>query len=219
MITIYTQKGGPNGWKVVMVMEALGLKYESKYLDFSKEEQKSPEHLKFNPNGRIPTIIDHDNNDFSLWESNSIIKYLVERYDKDNKIHFPSGTAESYLVDQWMTFQVSGQGPYFGQAGHFIRYHPIKVPTAIERYQKEVVRVISVLDKALEGKKFLVGDKLTIADISFIPWQIIVPYLAEGSDIETQIKDFRNYNKWFESVSAHPAVAKAIETRAKLLAE
>lgn len=108
----------------------------------------------------IPTIVDHDNNDFALWESNAINKYLVERYDKEKKFYFPQGTNESSLVDQWLSFQASGQvrcphsshvdnmnwteptiviqGPYFGQAVHFERYHPVKVPTAVERYRKEV---------------------------------------------------------------------------------
>jgi glutathione S-transferase len=109
-----------------MVLEALGLKYETQFLEFSKNEQKAPEFTKYNPNGRestfdrldehganqltgIPAIIDHDNDDFVLWESNTIIKYLADRYDKENKIHFPAGSKDSYLVDQWMTFQASGQ--------------------------------------------------------------------------------------------------------------
>jgi glutathione S-transferase len=109
-------------------MEELGLKYETKFLDFQSGEHKAPEYTKFNPNGRkyiirtppkflasqqppigIPTIIDHDNNDFTIWESNTIIKYLVDRYDKDSKIHFPFESREYYETDQWMNFQVSGQ--------------------------------------------------------------------------------------------------------------
>ena len=115
--------------KVAIVLEELGLKYDTKYLEFGNEEQgvKGPEHLKHNPNGRklflttlmfhsisnpmsgIPTIIDHDNNDFTIWESNSIIKYLLAKYDTGHKLSFPADTNESFLVDQWMTFQVSGQ--------------------------------------------------------------------------------------------------------------
>jgi len=165
------------------------LKYETKFLDFNTGEQKAAEYTKFNPNGRIPAIIDHDNDDFVLWESIAIIKYLVDRYDKDNTIHFPAGTKESYLVDQWMLFQVSGQGPYFGQAAHFIKYHPLQLPTAIERYQKEVIRVISVLDEVLANQDYLVGDKPSIADFTFVLWNMSLDFLLGRSELsEDELK-------------------------------
>jgi len=219
MITLYSHKQGPNGWKVVIVLEALGLKYETKYLDFSKNEQKDPSHTQFNPNGRIPTIIDHDNDDFALWESNAIIKYLVDRYDKDNTIHFGSGTKESYLLDQWMTFQVSGQGPYFGQVAHFARFHPVKLPTAIERYQKEIVRVISVLDDVLAKKQYLVGDKPTIADFCFLTWNAGLSFLLAGAEegVDDLKKKYKNFFRWDTELHEHPAVKKAFEIRAKAL--
>ncbi|KAF8586958.1 thioredoxin-like protein [Ramaria rubella] len=177
-ITLYSHASGPNGWKVVAILEELGLKYETKYLDFKKQEQKGPEYTKYNPNGRIPAIIDHDNNDFVLWESSAIISYLVDRYDKDRKISYAYGTPEYYQVQQWLAFQISGQGPYFGQAAWFQHLHPEKVPSAIERYQKEVDRVLSVLDSVLAKQPYLVGDHATVADISFIPWNNAVGFLV-----------------------------------------
>jgi len=214
MITLFSHTGGPNGWKVVIVLEALGLKYESKFLDFSTDEQKKPEHTRYNPNGRIPTIIDHDNNDFTLWESNTIIKYLVDRYDKENVLHFPTGSNESYLIDQWMTFQVSGQGPYYGQAIHFLRRHPVQVPTAIERYQKEVLRVISVLDGVLAEKEYLVGNKVTIADLSFVTWDLLLEYIIpKDSEYTQELAKFKNFARWNKALMNYPSVKKAIALR------
>ena len=95
--------------KVAFVLEELGLTYESKYLDFNKEEQKGPEHVQYNPNGRIPTLIDHTNGDFVVWESNAILLYLVDRYDKEKKISV-TDEKEKATLNQWLFFQASGQG-------------------------------------------------------------------------------------------------------------
>ncbi|OBZ71250.1 Glutathione S-transferase 2 [Grifola frondosa] len=167
--TLYTHKGGPNGWKVAIVLEELGLSYESIYLDFGKNEQKGEEHTKYNPNGRIPTLIDHKNNDFVIWESNAIITYLVEKYDTEHKISV-TGFEDRISQLQWLFFQASGQGPYFGQFAWFIFYHPEKVPSAIERYKNEINRVLGVLDGVLSKQQWLVGNKCTVADLSFITW-------------------------------------------------
>ncbi|KAI8996237.1 thioredoxin-like protein [Trametes punicea] len=107
--TLYNHKIGPNGWKVAIVLEELGLDYESIYLDFRKGEHKAPEHTKYNPNGRIPTLIDHKNNDFVIWESDAIMFYLVEKYDTEGKISV-KGFEEKMLLLQWLFFQASGQG-------------------------------------------------------------------------------------------------------------
>jgi len=219
MITLYSHNFGPNGWKVAIVLEALGLKYETKYLDFGKGEQKSAEFTQLSPNQRIPTIIDHDNGDFVLWESNAIMNYLVDRYDKDNTIHYPAGTDESYSIDQWITFQASGQGPYFGEAAYYMMYHSIKLPTAIDRYQKEIIRVISVLDGVLANNRYLVGDKPTIADFSFAPCNLFIGVLLGGA--ETSMEEvktrYKNFFRWEEEIGKHPAVKKAFELRTKAL--
>jgi len=213
MITLFSHKGGPNPWKVVIVLEYLGLKYDTKYLDVYKNEQKAPDFTKYNPNGRLPAIIDHDNEDFVLWESNSIIKYLVERYDKSFTLHYPHGTKESYLLDQWMTFQVSGQGPYFGQAAWFKRFHHEKLPSAIDRYQKEVVRVISVLDSVLGEKRYLVGDKLTVADLCFVPWNNSLPRITDDSPYAEELKKFTNFARWHADLVDQPAVKRMLTIR------
>ncbi|OBZ70415.1 Glutathione S-transferase 1 [Grifola frondosa] len=186
------------------------------YLDFAKGEQKGPEHVKLNPNGRIPTIIDHKNGDFVVWESNAIIVYLVETYDKQNKISV-SDPKERITQLQWLFFQASGQGPYFGQAFWFKAYHAEKVPSAIERYQKETLRVLGVLESVLSKQEWLVGGKLTAADLAFVTWNgsafaaILVDY--PGFSLE---KDFPAVKAWHEKIVARPAVAAVLATKASI---
>jgi len=213
MITLYGHGSGPNPWKVAMVLEELGLEYEIKFLDFNKGEHKAPEFTKYNPNGRVPCIIDHANNDFVLWESIAIIEYVADRYDKDNKISFSPGSSEAYLVKQWLAFQASGQGPYFGQAAWFSFFHAEKIPSAVERYQKEVERVIGVLDGVLANQKYLVGDKATIADMSFVPWNAGADFLVGSSDID--LKKYTHYQKWHADITSRPAIKKVLEEKAK----
>jgi len=184
--TLYSHNKGPNGWKVAIVLEELGLTYETIYFDFQKGEQKSAEHTKYNPNGRIPTIIDHKNNDYTLWESDAILFYLAERYDTEHKISV-SDAGEKFHELQWLFYQSSGQGPYFGQAAWFTFYHSEKIPSAQDRYKNEIKRVIGVLNEVLSKQPYLVGGKTTIADLAFIPWNdFAVPALA-NFDFE---KDF-----------------------------
>ncbi|EIN11265.1 thioredoxin-like protein [Punctularia strigosozonata HHB-11173 SS5] len=166
-ITLWTHAFAPNGWKVICVLNLLGLSYESKYLDFRKQEQKSAEHVKLNPNGRIPTLVDHRNGDFIVWESNAILLYLVDTYDEGHKISVTG--QDCFILNQWLFFQASGQGQY-GQFGWFASLHPEKIPSAIERYQKEIIRILGVLESVLSKQEWLVGGKMTIADTSFIIW-------------------------------------------------
>ncbi|KAI0644616.1 glutathione S-transferase C-terminal-like protein [Trametes meyenii] len=214
--TLYTHIGGPNGWKVAFVLEELGLTYESIYLDFNKNEQKGPEHTKFNPNGRIPTIVDHKNGDFALWESDAILLYLVDKYDKDNTLN-ATNDADKYKLLQWLFFQASGQGPYFGQAFWFLKYHQEKVPSAIERYRKETRRVYGVLEGVLSKQEWLVGGKPTIADISFVSWNNAAfnVILKDYEDVNVE-KEFPSVYKWHQKLVARPGVARALETQAKV---
>ncbi|KAI9059894.1 glutathione transferase Ure2p class [Trametes sanguinea] len=217
--TLYTHFAGPNGWKVAFVLDELGLTYESVFLDFAKAEQKAPEHTALNPNGRIPTLVDHLNNNFVIWESNAILLYLVERYDTQNTLGV-SSEGEKYQLLQWLFFQASGQGPYFGQAIWFMRYHDEKLPSAIERYQKETQRVYSVLESVLSEQEWLVGGKPTIADIAFITWNrsafIVILKDVPGVDVE---KDYPSVYKWHKKLEERPAVQKLLGEQLKLLAK
>ncbi|KZO92210.1 glutathione S-transferase C-terminal-like protein [Calocera viscosa TUFC12733] len=212
--TLYGDAGGPNPWKVVLVLTELGLTYESIFLNISKQEQKSPEYLKLNPNGRVPAIIDHENDNFVLWESNAILLYLVDRYDKDHKLSAATD-AEKAIQNQWLFFQASGQGPYFGQFFWFNRYHSEKVPSAIERYYKETERVYSVLNDVLTKQEWLVGDKITIADISFITWNKAAFNSILGPDYHVEEK-FPAVYKWNNAMTSRPAIKLVSEIQAEV---
>lgn len=215
MITLYSEKMTPHGWKVVIILEALNLPYEAKYFDFSKGEQNSEEYKKINPNRRVPTIIDHSNSDFTLWESSAIVKYLVDRYDKEHAIGFPVGSEESYLVDQWLGFQGTGQGLSYGEAADFILFHSEKLPSAIDRYQTEMIRTISVLDKVLSTSPYLISSKSTptVADLVFVPCDLFLPILLQGTAHAEEAAKFAHFNKWREALLEHPAVKKMLAIR------
>ncbi|TFK47695.1 glutathione S-transferase [Heliocybe sulcata] len=204
--TLFTHKGGPNGWKVAFFLSELGLTYESIYLDFNTLEQKSPPHTNYNPNGRIPTIIDHKNNDFVLWESNAILTYLADKYDTERKFS-TDAEDDKYKQLQWLMFQASGQGPYFGQAAWFSWYHSEKIPSAVERYQNEIKRVFKVLDGELAQREWLVGGKYSIADLSFISWTTFgTGALAPPG--YNPAEEVPHFWAWFQKMLARPAIKK-----------
>lgn len=204
-ITLYGHHAGPNPKKVVMVLEELKIPYESELLEFP--EMKQPAYEKINPNGRVPAIED-PNTGITLWESGAIVEYLVEKYDEKREISFQNGTPEYYHAKQWLHFQASGQGPYFGQAVWFQVHHKEQVQSAVDRYVNEIRRVSSVLNGILEGRKYLVGDKYSYADIVFVPWFEVVPWVAgDAIDLET---DFPNVHVWLDRLKSHPAVSTGL---------
>ncbi|KAK3182636.1 glutathione S- transferase, nitrogen catabolite repression regulator [Lecanicillium sp. MT-2017a] len=203
-------KGGPNPPKVVIVLEELGVPYEVEAVPFP--DVKKPEYLAINPNGRLPAI--HDpNTGLTLWESGAIIEYLAEKYDTDNKISFPAGSLDSYTAKQYLYFQATGQGPYYGQAAWFKKFHPEKLPSALERYVKEVHRVTSVLEGILAEKKgedgpWLVGGKYSLADLSFVSWTNVISVILDKS--EYNVEDYPHVDAWMKRMSARPAVQVAL---------
>jgi glutathione S-transferase len=207
-ITLWGHKSGPNPWKVSMILEELKVPFTVKNLDVP-EMKKEPFEL-LNPNGRVPAIED-PNTDITLWESCAIIEYLVETYDKQHTISFIPGSKEAYEAKQWLFYQASGQGPYFGQTVWFNSYHPEKVPSATERYINEIRRVSGVLDMVLQDKDFLIGDKYSYVDASFLPWYAIVFSLfADRFDVEI---DHPHLHAWLERIKARPAISKSIQDR------
>ncbi|KAI0099779.1 glutathione S-transferase [Nemania sp. FL0031] len=180
------------------------------------EDVKKPPLTDINPNGRVPAIQDPNTN-LTLWESGAIINYLIEKYDTNNKISYPSFN-EKHLLNQWLMFQMSGQGPYWGTAGWFRVLHHEKLPSAIERYTEQVKRVFGVLDKWLEGKEWLVGDKMTYADMAWVPWNEHVHH-SIGTEFENRFDGFPNLEAWHGRMAALPAWKKCNEIRRKLMAE
>ena len=216
-ITLWGQ-GGPNPPKVAIVLEELGLPY--KVIPIPLSDVKNPDYIAINPNGRIPAIHDPNTN-ITLWESGAIIDYVIERYDTKRLLGFPPGTAESYHAKQWLYFQVSGQGPYYGQAAWFKRYHSESLPSAIERYTKEVNRVSAVLDGHLAQQKgkledsaisdgpWLVGNKFSYADIAFISYQKIIGMILTKDEYNED--DFPHLKEWLGKMCSRKAVDAVLQ--------
>ncbi|PMD33584.1 glutathione S-transferase [Hyaloscypha variabilis F] len=205
----------PNPWKVAIVLEELGLEYNIILLDMFSVK-KAP-FTDLNPNGRTPVIVDYDNDGFVLWESTAIIQYLIEKYDTDNRLTYTLGP-EKYLLSQWLMFQASGQGVYFGQGVWFTHAHLEKLPSAISRYRKEVRRILGVLDTALEGKRYLVGDKVTIADLSFVAWHSVIPFICM-EDTEWVTKGFPNVDRWMGELMERESVKTVLVEKKSLLSK
>ena len=167
MIDLYTA-ATPNGRKVSIMLEEVGVPYNVIHIKLHKLEQRNPDYLKLNPNGRIPTIVDRDEDDFAIFESGAILIYLAEKTGK----LLPTDKKGRSLVIQWLMFQMAGIGPMQGQANVFYRYAPEKIEYAIKRYQRETKRLYTVLDTRLKDHEFLAGD-YSIADIAAWPWVYI----------------------------------------------
>ncbi|RMX95001.1 hypothetical protein D0867_13649, partial [Hortaea werneckii] len=168
-IHLYTTQT-PNGIKISILLEELGLPYQHTKIDISKNTQKEPWFLAINPNGRIPALTDKftDGQPIRLFESGSIMQYLVARYDTSHTLSFPAGSREAVEMTNWLFFMNAGVGPMQGQANHFTRYAPEQIPYGVNRYQNETRRLYGVLDKHLADSKaeYLVGNKCSIADIA-----------------------------------------------------
>ena len=190
-ITLYTA-ATPNGWKVSIALEEMGLPYVVRVIDFAANEQKADWYVKLNPNGRIPTLIDDG---FALFESGAILIYLAEKTGK----FLPRDTQSRSRVMQWLMFQMSAIGPMMGQANVFLRYFPEKIQPAIDRYQREVTRLFGVLDRQLAAHEYVVGD-YSIADMALWPW--VSGYEWSGVSVE----EFSNLQRWLAKVAERPAV-------------
>jgi GST-like protein len=190
-ITLYTAPT-PNGWKISIALEEMGLPYEVKVIDFATNEQKSEWYVKLNPNGRIPALLDDD---FALFESGAILIYLAEKTGK----FLPRDVQGRSRVIQWLMFQMSGVGPMMGQANVFLRYFPEKIQAAIDRYQREVTRLFGVMDKQLGNHEYIAGG-YTIADMALWPW--VSGYEWSGVSVD----EFANLKRWLALVGDRPAV-------------
>jgi GSH-dependent disulfide-bond oxidoreductase len=201
MIDLYTGPT-PNGRKASVMLEELALPYTLHALDLKKDEQKTPAFLAINPNGRIPAIVDHDaaGGPITVFESGAILIYLAE---KTGKLLAPSGKAR-YDALEWVMFQMSAVGPMFGQYFHFATVAPEKLPYAIERYLKESLRILGVLDGRLEGREHLAGE-YSIADVCTYPWVAGVFDRFEGAASLTHVR------AWLDRVGARPAVQKGMK--------
>jgi glutathione S-transferase len=199
MIELFTA-ATPNGWKVSITLEELGIPYKVRRIDFDKREQKEPWYLKINPNGRIPAIIDHDNDGFAVFESGAIMIYLAEKAGR----LLPADVKGRSLVIQWLMFQMGGIGPMMGQANVFYRYAPERIPYAIERYQREVRRLFEVLESRLKDHEFLAGD-YSIADIA--SWSWVRGYKWSGVSLD----GLPGLQRWLDAIAKRPAVRRGVD--------
>lgn len=214
-LKLYGHRPGPNPVKVLILLNELSLPYTIDPVPFS--EVKSPSYLSLNPNGRLPTL--HDpNTDLTIWESGAIIEYLVDRYDTSRRLSFEPGTHDFYLAKQWLHFQMSGQGPYYGQLVWFKKFHAEQVPSAVERYAKEVNRVTGVLEGWLEKQAglygeedgpWLVGGKLSYVDLAFVPWQRIPGAVVGVEDFDLQ--RFPLVKGWLDRMMEREGVRVGVE--------
>ena len=192
----------PNGWKISIMLEELGVPYEVKFVNIGKGEQFEPSFLAIAPNNRMPAIVDPEGpggEPISVFESGAILQYLGRKF---GRFH-PADERGRVDVDQWLMWQMGGLGPMAGQAHHFRQYAPEEVPYAIERYTNEVNRLYGVMNRRLADRDFLAGD-YSIADMACIGW--VRPHRNQGQDLE----DFPNLKRWFETVMARPAVGRGM---------
>lgn len=201
MIDLYTW-GTPNGRKVSIMLEELGVEYQTKSINIGKDEQFSDEFLAISPNNKIPAIIDHDSNSeepVKLFESGAILIYLAEKFNR----FLPVLEPDRSTTLQWLMFQMGGAGPIFGQVHHFLRAAPEPVPYAINRFGKETARLYAVLDRRLAESEFL-SENYSIADIATFPW------VARHEWHKIQLADYPNVNRWFELIASREAVKKGM---------
>ena len=198
----------PNGQKVHIAIEELGLPYTIVPVAIGKGEQFKPEFLAINPNHRIPAIVDPDGpgGRFTLFESGAILIYLAEKVGR----LIPSDPASRYTCLQWLMFQMGGVGPMFGQYNHFANYAPEKIPYAIERYQNETNRLIRVLEKRLSEADYLAGRDYSIADIATFPW-VRSAVRRSGFSLDAA----PNVARWVEAIGARPGVIRGLALMAE----
>lgn len=237
--TLFSHRSAPNGFKVAIILSELNLNFNTIFLDFNNGEQRAPEFVTINPNARVPALIDHQNENTSIWESGAIILYLVSKYLKENGECplWSDNLIEQSQIASWLFFQTSGHAPMIGQALHFRYFHSCSVPSAVERYTDEVRRVYGVLEMALAERRealimdldvdnaaaysagttplsqsryfdypvWLIGDRATVADLSFVPWNNVVDRI--GINLKNE---FPEVYKWTKHMMRRQAVIRAL---------
>ena len=200
----------PNGHKITLFLEEAGLPYTVKPVDIGKGDQFKPEFLAFSPNNKMPAIIDHAPADggapLSVFESGAILVYLANKTGR----FFGADVRQKVEVNQWLMWQMAGLGPMTGQYGHFNVYAPERIDYAIDRYTREVQRLLGVLDRRLAGRSFIAGEEYTIADMAAYPW--INPYTRAPLDLEP----YPELRRWHAAIAARPATARAYALTAQV---
>ncbi|HEU4405569.1 MAG TPA: glutathione S-transferase N-terminal domain-containing protein [Polyangiaceae bacterium] len=203
MYTLYAA-GTPNGRKVPILLEELGVPYELRKVDIGKGEQNDATFRALNPNGKIPVLVDDDGPEgkpLTVFESGAIMIYLAE---KERSELLPAAGAERYAVLQWLMFQMAAVGPMFGQLGHFAVAAPERIAYATERFRNEVKRLYGVMDVQLGGDEYLAGG-YSIADVATYPWALAHTFL------KLDLEPYPNVKRWLDAVGARPAVLRGMK--------
>jgi GST-like protein len=203
MIDLYTWTT-PNGRKVSIMLEELGVEYNVHPINIGQGDQMTPEYLAISPNNKIPAIVDRDNG-FSLMESGAIMIYLAEKYGR----FIPADPVQRYRVLEWLMWQMGGLGPMAGQVHHFVHFNPGKAEYAEERYSAENRRLYGVLEKRLEGRDYIV-DEYSIADMACWPW------VSRYEWQEIDLAQFPNVRAWYQRLLARDAVQRGYHVPRKV---
>lgn len=199
----------PNGQKVSIALEEMGLPYEAHRVNILKGEQFSPEFVKINPNSKIPALVDPnaEGGPLCLMESGAILLYLAEK----TGLFLPKASRERSQVLQWLFFQMAGVGPMFGQFGHFYVYAGEKCdhPYPLERYAKETQRLLGVLDKQLAEHSFIAGPDYSIADMAIAPWVHCLSHFYKA-DVILELDKFTQVKRWLSGFLSRPAVQRGM---------
>ncbi|MBB5519433.1 glutathione S-transferase family protein [Amphiplicatus metriothermophilus] len=197
----------PNGWKITIMLEELGVPYDVEYVNILKGDQFGEDFLKISPNNRMPAIVDPDGPGgapISIFESGAILQYLGRKFGR----FYPRDERPRVEVEQWLFWQVGGLGPMAGQAHHFLRYAPEKIPYAAERYVRECRRLYGVMERRLADRDFLAGD-YSIADMAAFGWAVSHEWHDVSFDAFPKVK------AWFERVGAREAVKRGLAVGAE----
>lgn len=201
MIDLYYW-GTPNGHKITIALEEMGLPYQILPVNILENDQFQPDFLAISPNNKIPAIVDQDGPDhrsISIFESGAILQYLGRK----TRLFYPTDEIKRIQVEQWLMWQMGGLGPMLGQNHHFSRFAPERIPYATERYVNETKRLYGVLDKQLVGQDYVTGE-YSIADMAIFPW--LLRYEWQGIDLA----DYPEVSHYIERMQARPAVQKAL---------
>lgn len=195
----------PNAHKISLLLEELGVPYRVVPVDITRGAQHTPEFLALNPNGRMPVLVDHAPADggaeLSVAESGAILRYLADKHGRFGG----DGVRQRVQVEQWLMWQMSGLGPMLGQYNHFVRYAPEQVPYGVQRYTQEMLRLLRVLERQLQGHEFLTEAGYSIADMACWPW-----YAAVREDAVVPRDELRHVEAWHARIQARPATARAL---------
>ena len=206
MIQFYTYTT-PNGRKVSIMLEELGIPYQVNVVNISNGEQFEPEFLKVSPNNKIPAIVDEEADGLAVFESGAILTYLAEKYGQ----FLPASGEARYKTLEWLHWQIGGVGPMFGQLGYFTVYAKEKIPQAIARYTSEAERLLAVMDRRLTDNAYLAGEAYSIADMAAYPWLVNAREGAFlGASLGAILAEKPAVLRWLDDVGSRPAVQRGM---------